>query len=487
MSAIAVVLGPVIAALVSGGLLALANSLHPLWYAAWIAPIPVLVAAYGASGRRAWWLGFIAGVGGGLSMLEFYAGLMGLAPALFITLLKALVFAGGVRFAWGVRQRIPDWAAAFAFPAWFAAIETLISVLSADGTAGSPAYSQMEFPAALQVAALGGTPAVVFLVSLLPAIVAQAIAGRAAPRRAALGVAPALFVVVLALGFGAARIAGDAPGQELLVGTAALDPVDVLPGDWRAALESYGPLLAQARDRGVGLLVLPEEISLAPAADLPAIEAELARFSREGSMTLAVGFRLSASPSLRNVLLVTTADGRALTYDKQHLVPVYEIPKIAPGEKPPIVAEVDGLRLGGAICKDFDFVDVGRDLGVSGAQLVAAPAWDFGRDAWLHGRMAMLRAVEGGFTLVRSARFGVMSVSDRYGRVLAEAPSGGPNLLVARAPVPPSGVTPYARMGDVFGGASVGLVLVLVLAGFLRRAPSPPAPLPQAEGRNHQK
>ena len=197
----------------------------------------------------------------------------------------------------------------------------------------------------------------------------------------------------------------------------------------------------------------------APAA----IEAELGRFARDSRSSIAVGLRVADNGRLRNVLQLVTADGRTMTYDKQHLVPGFEIPKITPGQRPALIATVAGIRLGGAICKDFDFVDVGRSLGRGGASLVVAPAWDFGQDGWLHGRMAMLRAVEGGFTLVRSAREGTMTVSDRFGRVLAEA-SSGPRapLLIARAPVPGSGATVYARVGDLFGWCCVGLVLLLV-------------------------
>ena len=41
------------AALASGALFALANMLEPWWPAAWIAPIPLLLAAFRASNREA--------------------------------------------------------------------------------------------------------------------------------------------------------------------------------------------------------------------------------------------------------------------------------------------------------------------------------------------------------------------------------------------------------------------------------------------------
>ena len=78
--------------------------------------------------------------------------------------------------------------------------------------------------------------------------------------------------------------------------------------------------------------------------------------------------------------------------------------------------------------------------------------------------------MEGGFSLVRSARDGIMSVSDRFGRVLAEA-SSGPNapLLVAQAPVSSSGPTIYARVGDLFGWTYVSIGVLFIVGGFWSR------------------
>ena len=65
--------------------------------------------------------------------------------------------------------------------------------------------------------------------------------------------------------------------------------------------------------------------------------------------------------------------------------------------------------------------------GVSGAQprvwrwpsLLLVPAWDFDVDGWLHGRMAILRGVESGFSIVRAPKQGILTVTDDRGRVLA--------------------------------------------------------------------
>ena len=47
------------------------------------------------------------------------------------------------------------------------------------------------------------------------------------------------------------------------------------------------------------------------------------------------------------------------------------------------------------------------------------PAWDFTLDRFEHGHIAVMRAVEDGFSLARAARGGFLTVSDDRGRILA--------------------------------------------------------------------
>jgi apolipoprotein N-acyltransferase len=115
-----------------------------------------------------------------------------------------------------------------------------------------------------------------------------------------------------------------------------------------------------------------------------------------------------------------------------------------------------------AICKDMDFPSPSRAYGDAGVGLLLVPAWDFGADAWLHSRMAILRGVEYGYTIVRSAEQGRLTVIDDRGRVLAESASGSAPFatLVAEAPVRHD-TTLYGQIGDVFAWLCVALALGL--------------------------
>lgn len=95
------------------------------------------------------------------------------------------------------------------------------------------------------------------------------------------------------------------------------------------------------------------------------------------------------------------------------------------------------------------------------------PAWDQGVDidsAW-HGHMSVMRGVEGGFTIVRDAKDGLLTASDDRGRILAEEPArsdGAFVTMLATVPVRHDS-TLYQEWEDWFAWADfVALVAMLV-------------------------
>jgi len=116
----------------------------------------------------------------------------------------------------------------------------------------------------------------------------------------------------------------------------------------------------------------------------------------------------------------------------------------------------------------MDFTRWLREYGRQDVRVMAVPAWDFVVDGHFHSRMAVMRAVENGFTLVRTAQEGLLSVATAYGRVVAETPSAGGRgaLLVADVQAGP-GETPYARHGDWFAWGVVIWAGVLIAASIV--------------------
>jgi apolipoprotein N-acyltransferase len=448
-----------IMAVLSGALSALAASLHPIWWAAWLAPIPLLWAASRIR-RGARWLGFLAGAIGGLGVAQYYIEVAGPVPAGMIILLQALASA----FLVSVYQR----AMAKGKPAqavWLiallkAGLDVLVATVSPHGTSGSLAYSQMEFLPALQMASLGGTAAVSFVVTLFGAAVAVILA-----RSAKAALIP-LALVAASLGWGAWRIDAAAAPATTPVGLVASDAYEGAPKDWDQVWSIYRPGIERAIGEGAKLVLLPEKIVRLTHAQAKDTAATLSELSRSQAVEILMGVLIDDAAGQANRAIWAGSDGSVAIYDKQHLVPGWE-GKITPGPRQALIRQTSAGPVGAAICKDMDFSQLGRDY--AGAALMLVPGWDFrgdwGADGYAHGRLAILRGVENGYTVARSPRVGQLVVSDRFGRVVAETPSRVDTaVLVAQAPIPNGDPTLYARIGDLFGW----LCVVLGTVGFVR-------------------
>lgn len=89
-------------------------------------------------------------------------------------------------------------------------------------------------------------------------------------------------------------------------------------------------------------------------------------------------------------------------------------------------------------------------------RILAAPAWDFIRDGRLHSRLAVMRAVEDGFSMARAAQQGLLTFIDAYGRILGEAATyTAPEALLVRSVPAGRGATVYNSLGDWFGWSCV--------------------------------
>ncbi|HEV2112294.1 MAG TPA: hypothetical protein VGT99_13125, partial [Gammaproteobacteria bacterium] len=157
-------------------------------------------------------------------------------------------------------------------------------------------------------------------------------------------------------------------------------------------------------------------------------------------------------------------------YDKEHMLPPFES-KLTPGTALTLLAASGGNGSWGvAICKDMDFTELGRRYGAAGAGLMLVPGWDFFRDWIQHGHMAIMRGVESGFSVVRSAKGGSLFVSDDRGRILAEVKSDAAPFSTLLVTVPQGhDKTLFLLLGDWFAWVAVALLAYLLLRLFMPR------------------
>ncbi|MEU8330380.1 nitrilase-related carbon-nitrogen hydrolase [Micromonospora sp. NPDC048839] len=462
----------IVAALLSGLLWLGGTGLHPVAALTWLAPIPLLLASLRVRPRTALGATILAWSIGQLGMVGYYLDTLRLpVPGVAGVLGLGLGLAGGtVLLARELLLRGRTVTAVLTVPSLWVLGEYGASHLFPHGAWWSLAYTQADVRAVIQVTALTGVWGVTYLLFAVP-IALAALLGGARPTRVGRlgGPRPALaclLALLVGVGTWSAWSLHRSPERAapLTVGLVALrQPEDGLPIDepvGRDLLARYGARVTGLVDRGARVVVLPEKVFAVTDTTLPLLVDAL----RQNGAQVIVGAVLRRAGTASNVALVLDPSGAITTYDKQHLIPGLE-EWLTPGDDEVIVQG----RFGVAICKDLDYPGLVRRYRAAGASVLLVPALDFTSDGWLHSRIALVRGVESGLTVVRAAVSGRLTVSDAAGRLWGEDRAGDAELLVADAPTRGWG-TVYSRTGDWFPLLSVALLVVAV--GGARRRPA---------------
>jgi apolipoprotein N-acyltransferase len=270
---------------------------------------------------------------------------------------------------------------------------------------------------------------------------------------------------VLAALFGFWRMSEptDAQKRVALIAIDSISGRDARDADTAEIVTAYTTAVRALEDK-VDFVVLPEAVFSSSPAVSAAIEAPLQNAAQAIGAPLLAGFDETLADGRHvNSAVLFTPGAPTQRYLKRRLIPGLDI-GYTTGES----AFIDGT-VGVAICKDFDFPAMIREYGTRGVTLMLAPSWDFGADGRLHARMAVVRGVENGFALARAATDGRITLSDRTGRIVAEAVTSSDHVTVLTAAVGlRSGGTLYTRIGDVF--AWIAVVAAVALIAF-RLAP----------------
>ncbi|MBW8899709.1 MAG: hypothetical protein JF619_16700 [Massilia sp.] len=439
------------AALLSGGLLAVGNDTGQFGWLVLAAPIPLLIHALRTS--TAWHAAgpaFAAGLMGEAGPMWFYGRILPVIYALAVY--QAVMFTLGVLFMRALHRRFPASAAVFGFAAMAVATEYLRGSLSPNGSFGALGYALVDVVPLLQTASLAGVAGLTFLAAVIPAgLAVYWIEPR--DRLAVLAwVAPVL--AALLYGFWSlAQPSGPTLRIALLSDDRYAGRVFNDPAAGPDIAAAFTRQLAAAATRTPAAVVIPEKMLAAGTVLAPP----------EGSIVVAGLDGPTAQGGRLNIAALYRGDAPVRTYLKKRMVPGLET-EYVPGRSE-LVTDIGAQRIGIAICKDMDFAQDLRLYGRHDVGLMLVPAWDFDRDAFLHGRMAVVRGVENGFAVARSASQGLMTLSDANGRIVAERRTiHDPSMLVGDLPTGRGG-TLYSRTGDVF--AQVMIVVWLGLLALL--------------------
>jgi apolipoprotein N-acyltransferase len=446
---------PVWAALLSGVLLYLSLGLNDMWFLTGFALVPILWLAYAnvptwqltVAAVSAWLAGQIYAFQcyGSVSPLLILSGLLPLT----VLFPLALIFA---RLA---QRRASAFALLFAFPACWTALEYLYSLVAPNGSYGSLAYSQMSAPLLIQSASLLGMYSITFLICLFANTVAMAL--HASLRSSSL-LALGIGICALDIAFGFIRLSR--PQSSAVTVGAFVDESAMLTAHRDDTLDSavnvsaaYASAIRQAAAQGAKFAVTPEGGIVTRHESRAAILAPLSAVAQRTGVQIIAGIYERAPPA--DLAFALQADSAPRSYAKRHLVPFLET-ELTPGRSSGWLGDGRAME----ICKDMDFPRTILGDAKYDIRLMGVPAGDFGKDAWLHARMAIMRGVEHGFAIVRAANEGLLTVSDAEGRLIAQksAASSGMTALIAAVPLGP-GATLYTRIGDTFAWCVISLVL----------------------------
>lgn len=473
---------------ISAAMFFFGTGLSPVWPFLWLAAIPVLWLAPRLSASQAF---LVAAAAFALGSLNEWAYLAAVVP-LWVSILNSV----GPPCVFGLaallfRNRMLKGhvvQAALIVPAFLVAYEYVSEAISVHGTIGNISYSQMNFLPILQIASVTGIWGISFSILLFAAVFAALFNPVSAKQKRTLAISLAAYLIFV-LGYGFWRLVST-PEDSPVIKVALIASDDsanlVVPtaDDASYAFDRYGAQILSMASKSIQLFVLPEHSGPVTDASEPVTDAKFEELARQSHAFIAVGVDRIMPKVARNQERLYAPNGTLLaTYDKHHLLPHWEdqftpstertvlsVPYGAMCEGPDpkqsaqrtAVSAASG-KWGLEICKDMDFPRLSRQYAREGVALMVVPAWDFTVDGWLHGRMAIMRGVEGGFSIARSAKKSILYATDDRGRVIAERDSGFVPFATVVAVVPVRhDATIYSRFGDWFAWLNLGL-----LAGLL--------------------
>jgi len=355
------------------------------------------------------------------------------------------------------------WSALVVLPALWVAVEWLRYRTTPHGTAGSLAYTQLKFLPFLQLASITGPWGMTFFLLLFESAIAIAIYLWQRDRRRAIRVFSAgCAATALVLLYGAVRLTLP-EGKTMRVGLIASDVREnLVPTEEGKATERLYRDYAAAADRlaadGAEAIVMPEKLGVIVDPDTRPMDRELQMLADRTGAVIVAGVVRVSTPLKYNEARTYVPNVEIASYDKEHMLPPFES-DLEPGKALTLVSR-SHQTLGVAICKDMDFPRPARSYGEAGAAVLLVPAWDFVVDNLWHGHIAVMRGVEDGFSVVRAAKGGYLTVSDWRGKIVAEQRSDASTFATLLADVPAEHhSTLYQRLGDWFAWLAIGILV----------------------------
>jgi apolipoprotein N-acyltransferase len=439
----------------------------------WFAPVPLLV-----------FLGRTSGWSSRLALLGTLCLAWTLAAAKFITppLPYFLILLNGVSFGivngagyllWDrLRRNLPSHLGSLAFGAMLVALEWLQFRFTPLASNGAAAYTQLDNLPFLQLTSLFGISGISLLMYWFAAAAADCfLEQRIAWRRVAIPIG----LIVVAHAWGAFRIGAPTEGQTVKVAAVGTNSIwfgGELPDEEerRRVEDALFTRTTSAAEAGASLIVWNEVSNVVDSEHEPELFERAGKLAEEYGVHLVMAYLVptqQSPPLFENKYTWVGPSGEVIyTYFKQKPVPGEpSVPKGGAAK----VLDTELGRMGGAICFDFDYPHLALDLAAQGADIVFLPSSDTPGVDPFHTQIAAVRAIEGGYSVVRSTRMGLSAGIDPHGRIRGWLSSNETDERVLLVDLPKKGVwTLYSAIGDALAYVALAYLAFLVVLRIVR-------------------
>lgn len=361
------------------------------------------------------------------------------------------------------------------FPASMVVMEWIQYTYTPLASWGVAAYSQTHSPVIMQAVSVFGMAGLSFLIYWVNIAIAEIIFRR---RTSTLSFQLPLAVLVVTIIFGAVRAEkASSKGQETIT-VAAVGTDSEVNGLPLPSKESNEKVIAalfkrtrKAANLGAELIVWNEAaFFMEPEYELQWLDS-IKKLADKQNITLVASYVMPVSEEpfrYENKFHIINHDGQPEhTYLKHQPVPGEPAIK---GKSDFRVVDIEGVKIGGAICYDYDFPYIARAYGKLKTDIVVVPSSDWRGIDPLHTRMAAFRAVEQGHSILRSTRFGLSASITPYGEMTSQMSAFDTNDKIMIGHLHTKGVrTVYSIIGDTFVYLCLAFIVFFMGRIFFRK------------------
>lgn len=358
---------------------------------------------------------------------------------------------------------------------------------------GTLAYTQSEYPTAIQLASLGGVELVSGWLVLINALCVLLMKLRTSGKKFFTVLVVLVLSMLLPHLWGRSQISNESANRmKVALLQVNLNPERVRERNYKNEITPIiEEMILQAAKENLGLLVMPESALpgfLSHETEYRALLKELSGRIETPILTGAVRHEYSRGKfRYYNSALLFRPDGRVEHYDKLHPVPFSErlpyddvlpwLQKIELGQgayspgREFKVFDLDQASFSVLICFESIFPRLARTFVGEGAHFLV----NITNDSWFrdtpgpyqHAQMAVMRSVENRVPIARCGNTGISMLIDPYGRVSQVTEMFTRRLIIGDLPLISNSTTLYRRWGEWFSALSL-IISAILLGGWVR-------------------